>query len=148
MVKPYSFRLNKILDYRKYLRKRAQIDVFNARSECQKMEKEVLRLIEQIVEISEERSKEEERGMSVPEYQIFQAFLQKLDHDLKEAHLRLDEGKENVIVKEAILKQASIKKKTLETLKDFQYKKYIEALGREEQKILDEIVITGKGRNV
>ena len=148
MVKPYTFRLNKILDYRKYLRKRAQIDVFNARSECQKMEKEVLRLIEQKAEISEERSKEEEKGMSVPEYQIFQAFLQKLGHDLKEAHLRLDEEKENVMVKEAILKQASIKKKTLETLKDFQYKKYTEALGREEQKILDEIVITGKGRNI
>jgi len=148
MVKPYTFRLNKILDYRKYLRKRAQIDVFNARNQCQKMEKEVLGLIEQKAEISEERSKEEERGMSVPEYQIFQAFLQKLEYDLEEAHLRLDEGKENVMVKEAILKQASIKKKTLETLKDFQHKKYMETLGREEQKILDEIVITGKGRSV
>ena len=147
-MKPYSFRLNKILDYRKYLRKRAQIDVFNARNECQKMEKEVLRLVEQKAEISEERSKEEEKGMSVPEYQIFQAFLQKLGHDLKEAHLRLDEEKENVMVKEAILKQASIKKKTLETLKDFQYKKYMEAMRREEQKILDEIVLTGKGRSV
>lgn len=147
-MKPYSFRLNKILDYRKFLSKRAQIDVFNARNECQKMKKEVLRLIEQKAEISEDRSKEEEKGMSVPEYQIFQAFLQKLDYDLKEAHLRLDEGKENVMVKEAILKQASIKKKTLETLKKFQHKKYIEALGREEQKLLDEIVITGKGRSV
>ena len=48
-MKPYSFRLNKILDYRKYLRKRAQIDVFNARNECQKREKEVLRLVEQKV---------------------------------------------------------------------------------------------------
>jgi flagellar FliJ protein len=148
MVKPYSFRLNKILDYRKYLRKRAQIDVFNARNECQKMEKEVLRLIEQKAEISEERSEEEVKGMSVPVYQIFQAFLQKIDYDLKAAHLRLDEGKEKVLVKEAILKQASIKKKTLETLKDSQHKKYMEALGREEQKILDEIVITGKGRSV
>ncbi|HSQ83767.1 MAG TPA: flagellar export protein FliJ, partial [Desulfobacterales bacterium] len=106
------------------------------------------RLIEQKAEISEERSKEEEKGMSVPEYQIFLAFLQKLDFDLQEAHLRLDEEKENVMVKEAILKQASIKKKTLETLKDFQHKKYMETMGREEQKILDEIVLTGKGRSV
>ena len=52
------------------------------------------------------------------------------------------------MVKEAILKIASIKKKTLETLKDLQHKKYMETLGREEQKILDEIVITGKGRSV
>jgi flagellar FliJ protein len=148
MMKPYSFRLNKILDYRKYLRKRAQIDMFNARNECQKREKEVLKLIEKREEISEERSEEETKGMSVPVYQIFQAFLQKIDCDLEEAHRRFNEGKEKVVVKEAILKQASIKKKTLETLKDLQHKKYIETLGREEQKILDEIVITGKGRSI
>lgn len=147
-MKPYSFRLNKILDYRKYLRKRAQIDVFYARNECQKREKELLELVEQRAEISEECSEEETKGMCVPVYQMFQAFMQKIDYDLKEAHLKLNEEKEKVIVKEAILKQASIKKKTLETLKDLQYKKYMETLGREEQKVLDEIVITGKGRSV
>jgi len=147
-MKPYSFRLNKILDYRKYLRKRAQIDVFNARNECQKREKEVLGLVEKRDGISEDCSEEETKGMRVPVYQIFKAFLKKIDYDLEEAHLRLNEEKEKVMVKEAILKQASIKKKTLETLKDLQYKKYMETLGREEQKILDEIVITGKGRSV
>jgi len=147
-MKPYSFRLNKILDYRKYMRKRAQINLFQARNECQKREKEVLILVEQRAKISEECSKEETEGISVPVYQIFQDFYKKTNYDLEEAHLKLNEEKENVMVKEAILKQASIKKKTLETLKDAQYKKYMETLGREEQKILDEIVITGKGRSV
>ncbi|MGB2688641.1 MAG: flagellar export protein FliJ [Desulfobacterales bacterium] len=147
-MKSYSFRLNKILDYRKYLRKRAQIDVFNARIECQKREKELLGLVDQRAEISEECSEEETKGMSVPVYQIFQSFMKKIDYDLKDAHLKLNEEKEKVMVKEAILKIASIKKKTLETLKDLQYKKYMETMRREEQKILDEIVITGKGRSV
>lgn len=147
-MKSYSFRLNKILDYRKYLRKRAQIDVFNARIECQKREKELLGLVDQRAEISEECSEEETKGMSVPVYQIFQSFMKKIDYDLKDAHLKLNEEKEKVMVKEAILKLASIKKKTLETLKDLQYKKYMETMRREEQKILDEIVITGKGRSV
>ena len=147
-MKPYSFRLNKILDYRKYLTKRAQIDVFNARNECKKREKKVIKLVEQKSEILEECNEEETKGMCVPVYRIFKTFLQKIDYDLEEAHLRLNEEKENVIVKEAMLKQASINKKTMETLKDLQYKKYIENLGREEQKILDEIVITGKGRGV
>jgi flagellar protein FliJ len=147
-MKSYSFRLNKILDYRKYLRKRAQIDVFNARIECQKRKKELLGLVDQRAEISEECSEEETKGMSVPVYQIFQSFMKKIDYDLKDAHLKLNEEKEKVMVKEAILKIASIKKKTLETLKDLQYNKYMETMRREEQKILDEIVITGKGRSV
>jgi flagellar export protein FliJ len=146
-MKPYSFRLNKILDYRKYLRKRAQIDVFTARNECMKREKEVLKLVEKKEGISEECSEKETKGMSVPVYQIFKTFMNKIDCDLEDAHLRFNEGKEKVTVKEAILKQASIKKKTLETLNDLQYRKYMETLGREEQKILDEIVITGKGRS-
>jgi flagellar FliJ protein len=146
-MKPYSFRLNKILDYRKYMTKRAQIDVFNAINECQKREKEVHRLSDKRAEISKECSEEEAKGVCVPIYQIFKVFLQKIDCDIRKAHLRLHEGKEEVMVKEAILKQASIKKKTLETLKDSQYKKYMETLEREEQKILDEIVITGKGRS-
>jgi len=33
-MKPFTFRLDKILDYRKYLSKMAQIDLFNARNEC------------------------------------------------------------------------------------------------------------------
>jgi flagellar biosynthesis chaperone FliJ len=74
--------------------------------------------------------------------------MKKIDYDLKDAHLKLNEEKEKVMVKETILKIASIKKKTLETLKDLQYKKYMETMRREEQKILDEIVITGKGRSV
>ena len=147
-MKPYSFRLDKILDYRNYLRKKAQIDVFNARNECQKREKEVLRLVEKRAEISNKCNEEEKRGVSVPVYHTYQAYLERIGYDLKNAHIRLDEEKEEVMAKEMILKQASINKKTLEVLKELKYKRYMESLGREEQKILDEIVITGKGRNV
>lgn len=146
-MKPYAFRLEKILDYRKYLSKRAQVDVFNARNECLKREKEVLGLVEKKEEISEKCSEEGTKGMRVSVYQIYQTFLQKLDNDLETAHVRLNEEKENVLSKESILKQASIKKKTLETLRDLQHKKYMESSGREEQKLLDEIVLIGKGGN-
>jgi flagellar export protein FliJ len=147
-MKPYSFRLDKILDYRSYLRKKAQIEVFNARNECLKREKEVLRLIEKKVEISKKCSEEETRGMSVPVYHTYQAYMKRIGYDLEKAYIRLDEEKEEVMAKEMILKQASINKKTLEVLKELKHKKYMESLGREEQKILDEIVITGKGKNL
>jgi flagellar export protein FliJ len=147
-MKPYSFRLDKILNYRSYLRKKAQIDVFNARNECLKKEKEVLRLVEKRSEISKKCSEEETMGVSVPVYHTYQTYLQRIGYDLEKAYTRLDEEKEEVMAKEMILKQASINKKTLEVLKELQNKRYLEASGREEQKILDEIVITGKGRKV
>ena len=147
-MKPFSFRLDKILNYRTYLRKKAQIELFNARNECLKREKEVLDLIEKRKEISEQCSEKESRGMSVPEYNKYQAYLKRIGEDIEKAYIRLNREKEEVIAKEIVLKQASINKKTLEVLKERKHNKYVESLVREEQKILDEIVITGKGCSV
>ena len=147
-MKPFSFRLDKILNYRIYLRKKAQIELFNARNECSKREKEVLELIEKRSEISKQCCEEESKGMSVPAYHTYQTYLKRIGHDLEKAYIRLDQEKEEVIAKEIVLKQASINKKTLEVLKDLKHTKYMENLGREEQKILDEIVLSGKGCNV
>jgi flagellar export protein FliJ len=146
-MKQYSFRLEKVLDYRSYLRKKAQIDLFNARNECLKREKEVLSLVNKKSEISNKCSQEEIRGISVPVYNTYQSYLKSIGSDLEQAYTKLDEGKEEVMSREIILKQASINKKTLEALKELKHKKYMESLGREEQKILDEIVITGKRQN-
>jgi len=145
-MKPFTFRLDKILGYRNYLSKIAQIDLFNARNECVRREKEVKRLSEKRKEIAKSCSDEGVKGIDVPKYKIYQAYLYKIMHDLESAHTRLKQEKENVITKKAVLANESIKKKTLETLKDLQHNKHIDLSEREDQKILDEIVITGRGR--
>ena len=147
-MKPFSFRLDKILNYRTYLRKKAQIELFNARNECLKREKEVMSLVEKKTEISKQCSERESKGMSVPDYNTYQAYLKRIRKDIEKAYIKLNQEKEEVIAKEIVLKQASINKKTLEVLKQLKHNKYMESLVREEQKILDEIVITGKGCNV
>ena len=143
-MKPFTFRLDKILDYRKYLTKVAQIDLFNARTECIRREKKVKRLSEKRKEIAKSCIDEGVKGIDVPRYKIYLAYLSKIEHDLESAHTLLKQEKENVITKETILTNESIKKKTLETLKDLKHNKYIELSQREDQKILDEMVITGK----
>jgi flagellar protein FliJ len=147
-MKPFSFRLDKILNYRTYLRKKAQIELFNARNEYLKREKEVMDLIEKKKEISKQCSERESRGMSVPDYNTYQAYLKSIGEDIEKAYIKLNEGKEELIAKEIVLKQASINKKTLEVLKEIKHNNYMESLVREEQKMLDELVITGKGCNV
>jgi flagellar export protein FliJ len=147
-MKPFAFRLDKILGYRKHLSKMAQIDLFNAKNECIRREKEVKRLSEKRKEIAKSCSDEGLKGIDVPRYKIYQAYLNKIKHDLESAHIRLKEEKENVATKKAILTNESIRQKTLETLKDLQHNKHIELSEREDQKILDEVVITGRGRRI
>ena len=64
-MKPYSFRLVKILEYRSYMRKKAQIEVSNARNECLKRETEVMSLVNKKKEFSIKCSEEEIIGISV-----------------------------------------------------------------------------------
>ncbi|MFH1993445.1 MAG: flagellar export protein FliJ [Pseudomonadota bacterium] len=147
-MRPFRFRLDKILDYRGYLLKRAQIDLYNAQSEYKRRQNELKSLAQTRVEVARECMDEGIKGIDVARYKIYQAFLQKLDDDLGKAHIRLKEGKKHLAVKAAQLKKASMKRKALETLKDRQYKKYQKTSENEEQKALDEIVLIGRGRKI
>lgn len=143
-MKPFTFRLDKILDYRGYLMKRAQIDLSVARNECKRIEEQIEKLSQKKVATAAECIDEGVRGINVARYQIYQAFLQGLDDGLKSAHISLTEGEKQVMAKKAVLKKKSIKKKALEMLKEMQHKKYKETSIRAEQKTLDEIVLIGR----
>ncbi|HUU39957.1 MAG TPA: flagellar FliJ family protein, partial [Desulfatiglandales bacterium] len=58
----------------------------------------------------------------------------------------LKDAKGNVKKKETELKKESIKKKSLETLKDLQQNRYIRSMEKEEQKALDELAVLRRGR--
>ena len=144
-MRPFSFRLDSILNYRNYLEKRAQRDLFNAKNEYIGSKEALRKLEDKRMETARRCSDEGFRGIDVAFYQMYRSFLKKLDYDIEGAHISIEEGKEKVKVQEAVLRKESIKKKTLETLKDLQLKKYSERLEREEQKIVDELVIIKRG---
>lgn len=144
-MKPFSFRLDSILRYRSHLEKMAQRDLFRAINRVIEIERAIKGLGEKRVETARECSDEGFKGINVPQYQIYRSFLKGLEHDLERSHIRLEEGEEKVKAKKAALRRASIKKKTLEALKDVRHKEYMTRLEREEQKVLDELVLMRKG---
>jgi flagellar FliJ protein len=145
-MKSFKFRLDKILDYRKYLTKAAQIELFKAENECIRREKQIKRLSEERQELTKSCIEEGVKGIDVPRYRIYQAYLYKIERDLESARIFLKQEKKNVITKKTILKNESIKEKSLETLKDMKHKQYIELSERQDQKVLDEMVIIGRGQ--
>lgn len=145
-MKKFSFRLDRLLNYRKYVEKQAQKDLFSARHEAQRLEKALKRLGEKRIETEKKCREEGAKGIDVPWYRIYQAFFQKSDHDLDRARIRLREGEEEVRAKVATLNEKTVKKRTLEVLKDMQYQKYLHQLGKEEQKIMDELAVMGRKR--
>ncbi|MCD6264808.1 MAG: flagellar export protein FliJ [Deltaproteobacteria bacterium] len=143
-MKPFSFRLDSILNYRNYLEKRARRNLANAISEYIGWEREIERLSKKRIEIAGKCSDEGLRGMDVPKYHMYRSFLQRVSDDLERANMSLKKAEEKIEEKKSALKDKSIKKKTLETLKDLQRKRYMRRLETEEQKTIDELVIMKK----
>ena len=140
-MKAFNFRLERVLDYRKYIEKKAESDLAHAKKECRKIDEEIQRLSTKKTDIANECCDAGCRGMPVPMYHIYQLFRQKIDSDWRGAHVGLKEEEKKVAERTIALSKEMIRKKTLETLKDLQYKTYKETLVKEEQKLLDEIVI-------
>ncbi len=144
-MKRFSFRLNSILNYRNYMEKKAQRDLIAFRNEYMKVENKVRRLACKRTENSTKCRDEASRGLSVPMYKIYQSFLHKLGHDIDKAHMGLQKEQKRVDRQKKILERESIKKRTLETLKDLQLTNFIKEAEQEEQKFMDEMVTIRKG---
>lgn len=144
-MKRFSFRLDSILDYRRHLEKRAQRDLGNAHNEQARTKKVAKELRDKREDISKECSDETFRGIDVPSYNLYTSFLRILNQDLEKTHMSLKQGEEKIRAHEAVLKRKSIEKKSLETLKESQFKEYKLTRERAEQKAIDELIIMRRG---
>jgi len=145
-VKKFYFRLDSVLGYRRHLEKKAQRDLVNAHNEQARRKKMAKELRNKRDDISKECSDETFKGIDVSSYRLYTSFLQSLNQDLERAHTSLKQGEERVRDQQEILERKSIEKKSLEILKELQFKDYRRARERSEQKAVDELVIMRRGQ--
>jgi flagellar export protein FliJ len=140
-VKRFSFRLEKVLRYRKYLESKAQIKLMDAINEYHKKENLIRMIIAKRKELSDECGGEKKKGMDVARYRLYYHYFRKLNDEQEAGGLALKKTGEKVQTHRMLLTKESIKKKTLETLKEVQHGRYQEISGKEEQKMMDETAI-------
>ncbi len=143
-MKPFAFRLDRILEYRKHLERRAQAELAKAEARYRQMEREAQTLNQKRRQVAQKCSDEEFKGINAARYQIYQTFVKKLELDLEKIHLDLKEKKKQISAQTEHLKRESMKKKTLESLKERQYQRHMQISAWEEQKAIDEIVVIGR----
>ncbi len=140
-MKSFNFRLDSILSYRDYLEKRAQIELFKANQELLKKKDDVKQLNKKRLEIAKKCNSEESNGVEVHRYQMYKSFLKVIDLQIENTFAEVKNAEESVRQKKGILKKESIRKKTLQSLKDLQFEQYKMEYEKEEQKIIDELVL-------
>ncbi len=140
-MKPFSFRLESVLNYRKYQEKKALGDLIRMKNEYNRIKETLKRLAVERLTVAKSCFAEGTGGIEAPRYRLYTSFIQKLAHDMEKGHGELNNSRTKIRTQEAVLKRETIKSKALETLKDHRFNKHLKQAQREEQKALDELVI-------
>ena len=138
-MKRFKYRLDPLVRYREYRERIAQID----------LAREIQALIEtknRISGIEEIRRRaasdlygEQKEGIEADRYRVFMAYLQGLRDEIDSESVRLIEIGKRLREKQRVVKAETIKKKTLERIKQNEYAKYLERMNRIEQKAADDL---------
>jgi flagellar export protein FliJ len=145
-VKAFSFRLEKVLRYRAHLERKVRLQLCEAVTRMKEQERLVKHLGGQRVEAAQGLADERLRGISVSRDQIHTAFLRRLTEQAAEALRELERSKERLELLKTLLKLAATKKKSLESLRDEQFRRFTEVSDKMEQKLLDEFVVIHRER--
>ncbi|MGB5158640.1 MAG: flagellar export protein FliJ [Desulfobacterales bacterium] len=140
-MKRFSFRLEKVLRYRKYLEKKAQKRLGDTIHEYQSRENAIKDIENKQTELSAKCSEEKSKGISTFRFQCYNHYFNKLSDDQKSESLALKETQEKVQLHRSLLKKELIRRKMLEKLKDIQSVRYKGYAEKDEQKLSDETVI-------
>ncbi len=135
MPKPYSFKLEKILDFRKQVEEQARL----ALAEATRLHADQKKIVDEIEQKKINHQKKEYEKLSVDDLWLWRQYNEALTKDLHSAQNRLTQLALNLQRCRTEAVQKSKDRKLLEKLKENQAKKYYEEENLKEQKEYDEM---------
>ena len=147
-MKKFTFRLDKVLDYRKHREQTALRDLLQAKNETSRTRAEIDRLGRQRSDVLREGSEAGERGVSVARYQLYEACANGLALDQDAWNTRLKECENRLQTCRQRLQQEMVDRKTLETLKAQKEQRHWADAAKAEQNGLDEMALQPRGTNL
>lgn len=139
-MKRFKFRLDPVIRYREYRERIAQIGLARE-TQAHVESKNRISEIEQAGRYTvSELDSEQKQGIEVDRHLIFTAYLQGLRDEIESERERLVEIDKRIREKQEAAKVETMKKKTLEWIKQIQYSKHLKWINRAEQKAADELI--------
>jgi flagellar FliJ protein len=139
-MKKFSFRLEKVLNYRSRIAEEKLRDLINARNYATQLEMEEKRLIEEM----KNAALNEGETLNAATLQLRGEYGMRLEKEIAEKRQTSREQTKVVVEKLAIYLEASKEEKVLLKLKEKKRSEYLEELLRAEQKELDDIALMAR----
>jgi flagellar FliJ protein len=139
-MKRFKFRLDPVIRYREYLERIAQIELARETQALIETKNRISEIEQTRRYAASELDGKQKEGIEVDRYRVFTAYLRGLRHEIESESERLIAIGKRIREKQEAVKAETIKKKTLEWLKETEHSKYLEWVNRAEQKAADELV--------
>ena len=139
-MKRFKFRLDPVIRYREYQERIAQIGLARETQALVESKNRISEMKQTRRYTATELDSEQKRGIEVDRHRVFTAYLQGLRDEIESESGRLVEIGKRMREKQEAVKAETIKKKTLEWIKQTKYSKYLERMNRAEQKAADELI--------
>ena len=139
-MKRFKFRLDPVIRYREYRERIAQIGLARETQALVESEKRISEIEQARRCTVSELDSEQKQGIEVDRHLIFTAYLQGLHDEIESERERLVEIDKRIREKQEAAKVETMKKKTLEWIKQTQYSIHLKWINRAEQKAADELI--------
>jgi flagellar FliJ protein len=137
----FVFRLERVLRYREHLEKEARQELRKARETRASRERAWTDANLRRCRAAKRCEEKEEQGMEVAAYHLYRTFIRQVSGEMEEADQRLRGAEEEVRSMEKAWMRASSNRKALENLRERQSSAHRDLQEKEEQKLLDELVV-------
>lgn len=139
-MKRFKFRLDPVIRHREYLERLAMLELAKRRQVAAEVQKGIDALHQERKRALEELFNRQQDGMSMDEHGLFINYLDGLAGSISQEEARVIELSKAVAAQQAEVMSATTRKKTIQKLRENQYKKFLEEVSRKQQKELDELV--------
>lgn len=139
-MKRFKFRLDPVIRYRQYLERIAQINLAKEKHALIETKNRISKIEQTKQYAAGELEREQEQGIEVDRHRVFTDYLRGLGEEVESESERLIEIGKRIRERQETVKAETIKKKTLEWVKQAEHSKYLELITRAEYKEADELV--------
>lgn len=144
-MRKFRFRLDSVVVYREYLKKKAQRQLFETRQKQQMLVEKKRGLEAEQADTRQRLQAMIGRGVAVPVFELYTRHLESLSEAIAGSDGLLKDQEREIKKQEQHLKERLAAVKILERLKDRQQRAHDEKINREEQKVMDETVVMRGG---
>lgn len=138
-MKRFQFKLEPLLNYRKYQERLAQQETARVQMDVKACETAILELKETHIRQANDIEDGLKKGLHSSQFKRYHEYLEAVEDQIADAKRKRTHLKAVLKEKVTILKKKSVDKKAMEMYRDRQQKRYHHELLQTEQKELDEI---------